>query len=665
MSDTPTTNKRKPTPKDTAASRKKKQQKLDTASKQEEPITMSPNDPDMTPDIDNTWVSASKTRNFMLKDPLLDWLAMYGEKKGFLPDTETDVQKSLNFGKFIMEKGIEFESYIVSLMKTKHTIDFHEVDGSHIIGGNRLHRQIKDTYTLMKKGAKIIYQGLLYNPVNKTWGYPDLIVRSDYLNEICDTRVISDEKSKKGCRFSKEWHYRIIDIKFATLKMKVDGKSLLNQGSILPYKAQTYIYNRALGHMQNLIPRKAYLLGRGWNTTKESVSKPFDKMGQVDFAGCDEEIGEDVKSAVEWVRSLRKFGEGWKVLPAPSNPELYPNMCNDSNNNWGSAKKKIAEELKEITSVWQCGVADREMCHGKRVYRWTDPKCTAELMGKGGKINPPMINKILEVNRGDDKYYIDKSSDDSTGWKRNDKIPSFFIDFETVSNINNVRTSDEDGNIFMIGSILDSTQQRKIQDEEKDSPEKLCPSDCKATSEMAKLLYEYCEPPQNDFSCFVSSRLTSRDEKKVIEDFLRYVETECVSRGESKCRVYHYSFAEPSSFKKAIQKYNISVPIEIEWVDLLAVVKKYSFVVKGAMDFSLKSIVDALSKNGMLDLSYTGSAIANGSNAMIAAFKSEDIAMKMGIPMMSTDIMKSVRDYNMIDCVVLQRFRDLLEKILS
>lgn len=645
-------NKRKiSTKKDTASSRKKKAQKLEEKSDDIEMTdNLSDSDIDMTPDIDDTWVSASKTRNFMLRDPLLDWLSMYGEQKGFIPNSqnENSVQKGLNFGKFIMEKGIEFEAYIISIMKNNHGKEFHEVDGSPIWNQTgayqkKIHRQLKDTYQLMKNGAKIIYQGLVYNPANKTWGYPDLIVRSDYLNSLCETKTITDEKAKKGCRFSNNWHYRIVDIKYATLKMKVNGKSLLNQGSILPYKAQTYIYNRAIGHMQNLVPRKAYLLGRGWNTSKMSVTKPFDRLGQVDFHGGDEEIGEDVKASIEWIRNLRKSGSGWQVLPVPSIPELYPNMCNDSNNDWGNAKKKIAEELHEITNVWQCGVDDREMCHGKKVFRWSDKKCTAELMNKGGQINPPMINKILEINRGNDKFYIDKNVE-INGWKRDDKIPSFFIDFETVSNINNIRATDEDGNIFMIGSLIDSTNGVTTNDNGEERKES-----------------------DDEFSCFISGRLTFRDEKKVIEDFLKYVSDECTMRNSNKCRFYHYSFAEPSAFKKAVQKYNITIPpsLEIEWMDLLRIVKELKFIVKGAMDFSLKSIIEALFKHGMISTSYSGENVGNGMQAMISAFHCDEIALKQSIPMYDLDLMKSVKSYNKIDCVVLKSLRDLLEKIIK
>lgn len=36
------------------------------------------------------WVSATATRNDILNDPLVDWLALYGKDQGFLPDNELD-----------------------------------------------------------------------------------------------------------------------------------------------------------------------------------------------------------------------------------------------------------------------------------------------------------------------------------------------------------------------------------------------------------------------------------------------------------------------------------------------------------------------------------------------------------------------------------------------
>ena len=36
----------------------------------------------------NVWVSATRTRNYIANDGLLDWLNIYGEKNGFKKDTE-------------------------------------------------------------------------------------------------------------------------------------------------------------------------------------------------------------------------------------------------------------------------------------------------------------------------------------------------------------------------------------------------------------------------------------------------------------------------------------------------------------------------------------------------------------------------------------------------
>ena len=34
------------------------------------------------------WVSAGRTRNWMLHDPLLDWLQLYGKSRNFVPSQE-------------------------------------------------------------------------------------------------------------------------------------------------------------------------------------------------------------------------------------------------------------------------------------------------------------------------------------------------------------------------------------------------------------------------------------------------------------------------------------------------------------------------------------------------------------------------------------------------
>ena len=66
---------------------------------------------DLEPWIDINWISATHTRNYMLKDPLLDWLNLHGESKGFVRDshTNTELQNRLASTRYIMENGNEFE----------------------------------------------------------------------------------------------------------------------------------------------------------------------------------------------------------------------------------------------------------------------------------------------------------------------------------------------------------------------------------------------------------------------------------------------------------------------------------------------------------------------------------------------------------------------------
>ena len=61
-----------------------------------------------------TWVSATKTRNHVLGDPLLDWLDRFGEVKGYerdTPDPRTD------FLGFVFRKGREFETRVADRLR--------------------------------------------------------------------------------------------------------------------------------------------------------------------------------------------------------------------------------------------------------------------------------------------------------------------------------------------------------------------------------------------------------------------------------------------------------------------------------------------------------------------------------------------------------------------
>ncbi len=69
------------------------------------------------------WVSATSTRNFLLQDPISDWLKLYGKANGFQKDSDVaGFDKRTNFTQFIFQKGKGFEATVISHLKRLTTV---------------------------------------------------------------------------------------------------------------------------------------------------------------------------------------------------------------------------------------------------------------------------------------------------------------------------------------------------------------------------------------------------------------------------------------------------------------------------------------------------------------------------------------------------------------
>ena len=65
------------------------------------------------------WISASSTRNCLLANPLIDWLRLHGEAKGFIQDSAVEgYDPRLEFSRFAMAKGLAFEQAILKHIET-------------------------------------------------------------------------------------------------------------------------------------------------------------------------------------------------------------------------------------------------------------------------------------------------------------------------------------------------------------------------------------------------------------------------------------------------------------------------------------------------------------------------------------------------------------------
>ena len=131
------------------------------------------------------WVTASRTRNFVLHDPLLDWLDKYGQSKGFVKDENLpDYDKRLDFTRFIMSMGNKFEDMFMAWLD--------ERVGVVTMGNFRVSRSLEvaeRTIAEMERGAEVIDQAPLRNPENRTYGQPDILMRLDVMLDLFpDTR---------------------------------------------------------------------------------------------------------------------------------------------------------------------------------------------------------------------------------------------------------------------------------------------------------------------------------------------------------------------------------------------------------------------------------------------------------------------------------------------
>lgn len=546
------------------------------------------------------WVTPSKTRNAVLNDYILDWLNLYGESKGFIPDTKQDTyDPETDFGKYIMEQGNKFETYIAEELRKKFSFNFVQVKTIDN------YKRTKDTIDLMSKGCPIIYQGMIYNPKLKVYGIPDLIIRSDFINKITSTKTVSD--NQKGCKFNNSWHYRIIDIKFHTLHLKSNFTTICNDNSVRAFKVQCYLYNQCLEYIQKFLPTKSYILGRGWNATNKNTEYlsnfPFNKLGVIDFSNEDFGICEDSLLAVKWYSRVKSEGKSWSILPQPSIPELYPNMKIVSYK-WKSAKYELAKKLEELTLVYNVGYYNRIYSHLTGVYKISDPNCNSRSLDISGKKNSQLVDGILEGYKNSGK--LDRSSFELSS----NRLSGFFIDIENISSIHNIRDN-TDNRIYMIGVGFFDLNNKW------------------------------------NYTCFVAKSLDKESENKMFIEFYEYISK------FSDNVIYHYNSTDKNELYKLA--YRLPTNIYNQWMakyvfcDIYNSLKNGIFI-KGCLNFSLKNISKALGCNRYDDLE-----IRSGSESIIWGIRYYEKCNNNATASYNDweIYLNNIKKYNEIDCIAL------------
>ncbi|MBN2358053.1 MAG: hypothetical protein JXR83_01280 [Deltaproteobacteria bacterium] len=586
------------------------------------------------------WISASKLRNFLLDDPIVDWLERFGESCGYVPDP-LDVRA--DFGTFIMRKGREFEERLLPLVEARLG------PVQRVVGdGPRGYRPeyVAATLDAMKQGKPLIYQGMVADPASHTCGLPDLLVRSDHLNNLVPGSIDAAQARIStpmlpGCAF----HYVVVDIKFSRLHFNKNWQ-MKNTGSALAFKAQVLVYNRALAAMQGLRPDHAYLLGRAseqsYTENKEPVVNRNDGcLARLAAISTDDpELWQQVDAAVAWLRRLDEQGAQWVAEPAPSVHELRPNM-KAADSRWRQAKKKIAATTGELTCLWQVGVAKRNQALADGVLRGDQPDLSAAQLGVTGASTGDRLDALLDIERASAAVVVTppRITWNEDAW-RNSRLVEFFVDFETVSDLDDdfskLPTTGGRPMIFQIGCL-------------------------------------HVEDGEIVFEQWTADRLTADEERRVVGAWLDHMQTvkRRLDPDGPPVRVVHWSPAEDSFLSTAYNAFYQRNPAitrtPIDLFDFLGEVVKPkgamsdTIAVRGARGFGLKRVAKAMHQHGLIAAEW-GDSVTDGLGAMAAAWSCDAEARKKGTKLPDFELMREVAAYNKIDCVAMYEVVNWLRK---
>lgn len=609
------------------------------------------------------WVSATSIKNYMMKEPLIDWFDLYyldygfnennndntnnntndntndNNKNNYNDNYKNNEKNKLNCEKnklnIFFQMGNKFEDEVIKYFRNFYPNCIKKVVSNY----KELNQTMNlKTYEYMKEGIPIIEQAALYNFKNKTFGVADLLIRSDWLNKLFQQQIIpNDEEYIKAVNLNDNYHYRVIDIKWTTMHLCSNGKTIRNSQRFPAYKGQLAIYNAALGLLQGYTPNEAYILSKSWNINngKKEGFNCFTLLGSIVYDGFDSKYIKETYDAVRWIRNVRYNGYKWKCIN-PSVPELYPNMCNRYDSPYHYLKQDLSDKIKELTQIWMVGVKHRKIAHSNGVYRWDDPRCNSEIMGLRGKKIGPIVDKIIEINRYDDVLLKPiKIKNNINNWQHKNEL-DFYIDFEIINgclfnteiNLKNSRTDNQI--VFLIG-----------------------------------LGYE--ENGLWYYKSFLTKKIDLDEEKKIIYEFINFIELVVqnykqkygiVNKNNLRPRMFHWSHAEKSIFNILNKRHNNEWSKwlnSIEWIDMCKVFIDEPIVINGAKKFNLKEIAKTMANHGMIQSKWDNNGPSNGLNAMLEAieyYKYIRDSNNNENRDKYVEMINSIVNYNEIDCKV-------------
>ena len=648
----------------------------------------------------NNLIHATKITNWVINDPLIDYLELIDINKLKLDENlkitkkrsislDNDIQESpkkisKSSFDYILQSGIMFESNIImeieQMMKNnneyKKMIKINEknIDLNYS----------ETTNTIINDKHTIILGSVLINEKNNTWGKPDLIVKGEWINKYIETKIPSVNLNK--------WY--IIDIKSSTINLISGGDDVSSKSLYNSYKTQIYVYTDALNETLKKYNKinnveKGFILGKKYKYVVNKntiVKKPFEYLGIIDFRKniSGNTYSETISRATNWNMELKENWMDYKLNPI-NKDELYPNMKNKYDKNWHNIKKSIGLANKEITLLWNCGIANRNLAWNHGIKNYDDPRLNANILGFEGKSKEKIINLMLDLTRSDKNYILNKQNNHME-WQNKNNL-EFFVDFETY-NTDMIWDEQNDWDdsftseqkIYMIGVsyVLENNLIHKTFLIKYPNYLGLCKKFSEKFNDIPNINLDSNNnwDRKYDFNdCIICS-----DELDLMQQFYKFIMSfvpeNILVVPESKfnfiknnIRLCHWSCAEPIIFNKKIKEYNLDKnEYDFDWYDLLKIFKyeEYPIIFKECFSFGLKEIIKKMNKYELINLSWS-----DLDDGLLSSFIARDIYVGNNLDMQNDQndqintTMYDIIEYNYIDCKALYLLLNWMRKTVA
>ena len=312
------------------------------------------------------YCSVTSIKNWILGDPLIDYLNFYGDKSLLSKPSFEECE----FSTFIMDMGNKYETVVVDKLIEKCIslgLSYTSIERA------KGYHQTKDAIT---KNTDIIFQAQVKDWNRNISGYPDIIVTKKAFLKLFK---VSSQPAIYELSKLKDKDYIVIDVKYSSIDVN-DG--------FIDEKTKYHRFIRAQIAMYTNIAK--FKCGVGFIISKdiETIETPIATYTN------DKCLIEDYEKAIEWLIRLYNEGKNW-TLETPIK-ELYPNMNNVMDGNWRNFKTELAIKLKEISLINGIGDIIRDKLYKQDIYTYDNP-CFEESLKNCIDLETKTYNRILTI----------------------------------------------------------------------------------------------------------------------------------------------------------------------------------------------------------------------------------------------------------------------------